>query len=231
MSVALVLPCYNPPAQWAQNVVARYYEFKNAIGADVQLVIVRDGGGKWNETDISLLQAEIPLLKLVAYETNMGKGYAIRQGILQAEAEIYLYTDIDFPYLNAGMVALYKALAGKEADMVIGVKDETYYRQMPPQRRFISKALRKMIRLVFALPVSDTQCGLKGFNKKVKQVFLSTTINRYLFDLEFIRKGYKANFTIKPVPVALKQGVHAPNVNHKVLLGEMVNFIRVMLKK
>ena len=74
-------------------------------------------------------------------------------------------------------------LAG--ADVAVGVREEAYYAQIPPARRWVSRLLRRLIRHVLRLPVDDTQCGLKGFNETGRHLFLRTT-KRYLFDLEML---------------------------------------------
>ena len=81
------------------------------------------------------------------------------------------------------------------------------------------------------MPITDTQCGLKGFKSEVKPVFLATTINRYLFDLEFIRNAYNiGNYQICAIPITLNPGVHFRPMNYKVLLPEMFNFIKILLR-
>ena len=71
-------------------------------------------------------------------------------------------------------------------NVVIGVKDQSYYDHVPPLRRSISRVFRFFVRSLLRIPTDDTQCGLKGFDQVGKAVFLKTTIDRYLFDLEFV---------------------------------------------
>jgi hypothetical protein len=77
--------------------------------------------------------------------------------------------------------------------------------------------------------VDDTQAGLKGFTKKVKPVFLATTINRYLFDLEFIYllSSKKNNFKIEGIPITLRPGITFSHMNKKILLQEARNFLKI----
>ena len=233
MTVSLILPCYNPPQGWAQNIYANYQAFCTGSGAAVQLIVVLDGASA-AVTDESLqyLGACIPGMVLVRYAQNRGKGYAIRQGVAKATGAIIIYTDIDFPYTTASMLSIFRCLDADGYDVAIGIKDEAYYRHVPHLRKLISRFLRSMTRVFLSLPVTDTQCGLKGFRSQVAPLFLKTTIDRYLFDLEFVRNCFKVRkFRIKPIPVALNEKVQFRNMNYSILLPEMLNFAGLLFKK
>ena len=117
------------------------------------------------------------------------------------------------------------------AEVVIGVRDEAYYNHLPVMRMRISKWLRAFNGKLLRLKVNDTQAGLKGFHALYKPVFLSTTIDRYLFDLEFIYllskyKGIK----LVPLPIQLREGITFSKMNRKILLQEGVNFLKIWLR-
>ena len=58
---------------------------------------------------------------------------------------------------------------------------------------------------------SDTQAGLKGFSRKGRSVFLSTCINTYLFDLEFVYKACRhPDLIMEEVLVKLRDAVCFP---------------------
>lgn len=232
MSVSLVLPCYNPPQGWAENIVRQYGLLTGLAGQAMELVIVRDGISRGvTDGDIRLITEQIPGVHFIRYEHNKGKGHALRTGIAQATGDIIIYTDIDFPYTNESFLKIYNALQGNICDVAVGVKDAAYYQKVPALRRIISKFLQFFIRIFLSTPITDTQCGLKGFTATVKPVFLATTIDRYLFDLEFIRNSYKRkNIRIEPIPVSLNAGVHFRPMNYKVLLPEMINFIKILFR-
>jgi glycosyltransferase involved in cell wall biosynthesis len=232
MAISLILPCYNPVPGWEQNVCSSFRSFVSRVHEQVELVIVSDGISKSVTTEtLTFLKENIPSLKLIEYPVNRGKGYAIRQGVAVATGDVIMYTDIDFPYAPDSMHNVYEALKNNEADVAIGVKNEDYYAHVPFLRRAISKYLRALIHLFLSMPVTDTQCGLKGFNKDVAPLFLQTTINRYLFDLEFVRNCFKSKkYRVKAIPVALNENIHFRSMNYRILLPEMLNFIKLLFK-
>ena len=233
MIVSLVLPCYNPPAGWEQVVHGNYDSFSRSLPEKTELILVLDGASA-NVTDSSLqfLTEQISQLTVVKYEENRGKGYAIRQGVAKATGDVIIYTDVDFPYSAASMRSIYEKLVTDTCDVAVGVKNESYYTHVPFVRRMISKFLRWVVRTFLSMPITDTQCGLKGFKRNVTPLFMQTTIDRYLFDLEFVRNCYKSKiYRVLPVPVALNENVHFRKMNFRILLPEMLNFVRLLFRK
>ncbi len=232
MLVSVVLPCFNPPAQWETNILVRYRELAAIIADDLQLIVVFDGASdQVTEAQKKLLHSGIPGIIIVEYEVNRGKGYATRQGVKASDGDLIIYTDIDFPYQIKSIVDIYDTLRTGQADIAVGIKGDEYYSHVPYLRRVISRYLRALTGFFLALPVSDTQCGLKGFTKTAGTLFLETSIDRYLFDLEFLRNAYKnRKFSIKPVVVHLNENVHFRKMNYKIIFPEIRNFIKILLR-
>lgn len=229
--VAIVVPVFNPKADWLVVLLDRYHELKTFLNhLDFNLHIVNDGSGPVIE--VSHLGATLQKYSdifLHTYPENQGKGYALRYGIQRIQQPIIIYTDVDLPFELNSMVAVIQAL--QEHDVAVGVKDDSYYSKLPLQRRLISKTLQRLIRFGYPkLLTSDTQCGLKGMNAAGKTVFLKTQTNRYLFDLEFIFMLSRTNLKQCTVPVKLRPGVVFSQMNTRVLLQELNNFFRILRK-
>ena len=233
MPVSLVLPCYNPQPAWEKVVFAGWQDFQHRVGEVTELVLVLDGDSPGiTEAALAMLEKEIPTLKVIRYPQNKGKGYATRKGVEAATGDIILYTDVDFPYTTDSMWRIYQSLRGNECDIAIGVKDDAYYANVPAMRRLISKALRFFISVFLSMPITDTQCGLKGFNRRGAAVFMATRIDRYLFDLEFVYKSFQSKqYGVKAIPVALKENVRFRPLNYSILLPELITAVRFLLNK
>lgn len=225
-TLTIVLPCYNPSQGWESNVLEEYRLLKATLPLEhIQLIIMNDGSSvNVSEESISLFATEGVVF--IQRDVNYGKGFTLREGVQQALADKIIYTDIDFPYTHNSFLAVYNAL--KQADVAIGVRSEAYYANMPKARVYISKTLRFFIRKFLSIPTDDTQCGLKGFNIKGKDVFLQTKINRYLFDLEFVFLSARTQLSIAQVPVELKSGIVLSKMRGFILLGEGMNFLRIL---
>lgn len=232
MNISLIQPCYNPPPDWERNLCDTYSELVNRVGSEIELIIVLDGINTIQYApSISYIQSNIPTANIIEYTPNMGKGYAIRKGVEVANGNIIVYTDIDFPYELDSMLNIIYALSQGLCDVAVGIKDENYYNHVPFIRRQISKLLQRMIKVLLRIPTTDTQCGLKGFKTSVKPMFLNTSINRYLFDLEFIYNSYNSKkYVIKTYPVRLREHVKFRRMNYNILFSEGMNFLKLYFK-
>ena len=232
-SFDIVLPCFNPSADWTGRVLTAWKSIENVLPAySFRLILVNDGSTTGIETaDIELLQSEVASFVYLNSNPNMGKGFALRKGVEAAKAPFVIYTDIDFPYEEKSLLEVARLLVEEGADVVAGVRADAYYDGVPADRRRISRFLRWMLRTFLRLKVTDTQCGLKGFNQKGRQIFLKTGINRFLFDLEFIFLASSAKeIKLLPAEAHLKPGIVFSHVSIKVLMGEAWNFMRVLFR-
>lgn len=233
--IALVLPCFNPLTGWATNVLASLDRFSSLLpaGITVHLYLVNDGSTRnIDQAEITLLEQTLPRFTYLSYPTNRGKGYALRMGIERVQEPICLFTDIDFPYEEQSMVQVFATLQAGNCDLAVGARDEAYYHQVPATRRRISHLLRGMTRNLLHLPVSDTQCGLKGFNATGRAVFLETTTDRYLFDLELLfLASRQPRVRVEPVLVSLKPGVVFSTLNSRILLTEGASFLKILWRR
>ena len=231
-SLDIILPAYNPLPGWEEVVIGRFQSLVKALpDVKIRLFIVNDGSLRLDENQSTgLLKEVIPDLQWISYKENRGKGYALRQGVIKSTADFVVYTDIDWPYTEESMIGVIRTLTGS-ADAVIGKRDENYYTHLPPARRRISRLLRSINAKLLRLKVDDTQAGLKGFRKNVKDIFLSTTIDRYLFDLEFIYLiSAKKEIKVIGYPIALRPGITFSKMNRNILFQEARNFLKIWVR-
>ena len=178
---------------------------------------------------MSRIEARTQDLLLISYPTNMGKGFAIRAGVQRSTAPVIAFTDIDFPYTMESMLRVIHPVLEGTADVALAVRNITYYTHLPAGRKLMSKMLRWVNRNVLRLHTSDTQGGLKAFNLSVRDLFLQGRINRYLFDLEFAYLlSRNPSIRVLPVEADLREGIQMSPVRLKILLGESLNFLKVI---
>lgn len=228
----IIVPCYNPRPGWIHSIEKSMGEIKADLPphAFQSLILVNDGSTSGiTEREIDELGLKLPELKVIEYQKNKGKGHAVRTGVRSSDADIQIYTDIDFPYENTAVVDFYNSLAANTPDIVVASRGNTYYNSLSSFRKVLSKTLKWLNGHLFRLSTSDTQGGLKGFGKKGKKIFLTTTISRYLFDLEFIQKATKENLIIEAIEVKLKPDIVLPSPSPTILVKELHNFIRLLI--
>lgn len=221
--VDLVLPVHNPNSGWFSEVKDRHKKLVAACAMPVRLIIVDDGSSDLKE--VSKLDGNGILLIQLA--VNQGKGAALRKGFEVADAPIVLFTDIDFPYEIESMVSIIRSLENG-ADVSLGYREDDYYDRVPWFRKLMSESFRFVLKTILHFPITDTQCGLKGMNQRGKEVFLQTKIDRFLVDMEFIKRAVKAkNLRIEPVVVQLRDDVVFSKMGIRVIASELLNFWRI----
>ena len=231
--LCIVVPCYNPSDEWAPAFAFKFNELKVKLKDDVRqidLILVNDGHMNGIRPPVlDTIANLLPDIQIISYETNRGKGYALREGVQRAQADLYLITDADFPYTMDSMLAIVRHLL-EHGGIAAGNRDLAYYSHVPLFRRLLSKSLRWMLRHLLRLQVTDSQCGLKGFDNAGKSVFLESKIDRFLFDLEFLLLA-KKRVNVMPVPVELRQGVVFSKVGWNILATEGFNFLKLFVRQ
>lgn len=226
----IVLPCYNPINNWELELVQHINSLQSLLQEyTLNIIVVNDASDKGvSDENINYLEKHLENFKYISYIDNKGKGYALREGVKTISDGLILYTDIDFPYEYESMISILKTLE-QGSDIAVGTRNHEYYENTPTKRKWISKILRFVFKTVFGLPITDTQCGLKGFNQKGKQVFLNTVIKRFLFDMEFIALASRnSDVVMTPVHVRLRENVTFSKMNLKILANEFWNFLRIL---
>lgn len=212
-----------------------YTLFKGAIPAETSIhtYLVNDGSKSGiRQEDIQFLSDKIGGFTYIDSPVNQGKGGALRDAVQQTTGKWVIYTDADYPYLIANAVEMFGLLSSDTADVVVGVRDEQYYDQLPLGRKIFSLSLKVMNYLFFPqLKVKDTQSGLKGFNQKGKEVFLKTRIPAFLFDMEFLVLASKrSDIRIQWIYVQAREGIVFSTMRAKTILTELYNFISILFR-
>jgi hypothetical protein len=228
----VIVPCYKPPAHWEAAMTQRFLIFSQMVApvfARTRLTIVIDGAAEnAGETAISALKTALPDSRILFFEQNTGKGFALRQGVSAADAGFYLVTDMDFPYTSESMCQVAADLREK-GGIIAGRRAQEYYVHTPASRRWLSKTFRWVLRHILRQPVDDSQCGLKAFDDAGKVVFLRTRINRFLYDLEFLMLA-NGQVPVHQTPVVLRPDIVFSKVNFRILIQESFNFLRLWIK-
>lgn len=231
MTLDILIPIYQPHEKWASEFIDHYHVLKSRLTPNlkVNLILVNDGSITDLEKDGAFISSHLAEASYYSYKENRGKGYALRYAAEKSQAEWIMYTDYDFPYTYDSMLNMLDKLMSGEFDAVVGKRDDSYYNHISPRRRRISQFLKKFNSLLFNLPTDDTQCGLKAFNAEARKTFLETTTDRYLIDVEFLKKLSSAKKRVGVQMVELRKGVVLSKISNLSLFKEMINYLRIML--
>lgn len=201
--ISIVIPAYNEAAR-IELTLERVLSCVEQCGWDAEVLVVDDGSTDSTTAIVQAWMGRYSYLHLIKNLTNRGKGYSVRNGLLQAAGEIVLFTDADLSAPMEEAELLFAAIhAG--ADVAIGSRWLDKQKQtihQPMYRRFFGRCFNWVTRKVMGLPFKDTQCGFKAFKRDAAQViFRLQTIERWGFDPEILFIARKLRYSIVEVPV------------------------------
>ena len=205
--LSIVIPAYNEASRIGAT-LSRVLACVATQGWDAEVLVVDDGS---NDETSAIVERWMRMpgrasgrLHLIQNPGNRGKGYSVRNGLLQAAGEIVMFTDAD---LSAPMEEAERLLTAirEGADVAIGSRWLDRQRQtiqQPLYRQIFGRCFNWITRRVMNLPFHDTQCGFKAFRRDAAQViFRLQTIERWGFDPEILFIARKLKYTIVEVPV------------------------------
>ena len=197
ISINILIPLFTHP--WISKFLSQVIKF------DFKIIIVNDGS---NDSSLKIIN-NIKLKNLIIINnlTNLGKGNAIKKGILNSKGKIVLITDTDLSASVDQFTILYnKYLEG--FDIVIGSrssKDAIILKKQSILRIIAGKIFNFCVKSILKLDFKDTQCGFKLFNGiAIRKLIKYSIINRFCIDVEILYLGKKLDLMIHEIGIQWK---------------------------
>jgi glycosyltransferase involved in cell wall biosynthesis len=168
-----------------------------------EVVAVNDGS---SDDTFGVLQKEEnldPCIKVISYNPNRGKGYAVRTGVMQSSGNIVIFVDGDLDISHNKIRDYVKEL--ENFDLVIASKRHPQSKlDAPLSRKFLSRMFNLLVRMAIGIKVKDTQSGLKaGKGDALRAIFRIMLVKRYAFDVELLTIATALNLNIKEMPIEI----------------------------
>lgn len=218
---SVIIPVYNEESNVA-GTIKKVLEF-SAKEPDFNFIFVNDGSV---DRTLEILKSEVgekERIKILSYNPNRGKGFAIKRGVEYVNSDYVVFIDGDLAYSLDNLVLMRELL--EKNDVVIGSRAlcEENATQLTMARKIFGKGFNFLSRTILGLKYRDMQAGIKGFRKEVaKELFKLQKIRGFAFDVEIIYIGKKKNYSIKEMSVRVSE-------NHQ-LKKSKVNLIRDSFK-
>lgn len=204
--VSIVVPAFEEEDRLGDS-VQKILEYAGSENIDAELIIVDDGSGDRTAVVAEQAITNFPdaKAKVIRYEQNRGKGFAVRTGLLAATSEVALFSDADLSTPIDEMHKLLDPIIAGEYDVTFGSRalDRSLIGSHQPWRREQGgKVMNLVIRTFSGLPFSDTQCGFKAFNMaKFRPLLDKMTVDRFGFDVEFLFAANYNGLRLCEIPV------------------------------
>jgi dolichyl-phosphate beta-glucosyltransferase len=203
ITYSIVIPAYNEGGRLSAT-LEKVLGYMRAQGWNAEVIVVNDGS-RDNTAELARGFAERdPMVRLVENPGNRGKGYAVRNGMLNARGEVVLFSDADLSSPIEEMPKLLAALASG-ADIAIGsrwLRAEMQTQRQSLHRQLFGRVFNLLLRIILGLKFKDTQCGFKAFTRRAAQTILPMQrIERWGFDPEILFLARKFGFRVEEVAV------------------------------
>lgn len=204
--ISILIPAFNEE----DKIIITIKEIINVFekfGYDYEIVIIDDGS---IDNTFNTVQENLNIfngrVKIESYRPNSGKGFAIKYGFKFVSGDYVLFLDADMDLHPSQITNFLKLMEDNEADLVMGSKrHKDSIVDYPKSRKFLSNGYYFLIKILFGLPVKDTQTGFKLFRYKALENSISKIIvKRYAFDLELLVVLHKLGYKIIECPIYLK---------------------------
>jgi glycosyltransferase involved in cell wall biosynthesis len=200
---SIVVPAYNESAR-LPAALQQILDHVHQQHWNVEVVVVDDGSRDDTVEVARRFAAEHPEVRVIRNPGNQGKGYAVRNGMLQARGEVMLFTDADLSSPISEASKLFAALEAG-ADVAIGSRwldPSLQFRRQSLQRRMLSRIYHFYLRLLLRFPYRDTQCGFKAFTRSAAEIiFPLQLVRRWGFDPEVLYLAHRHGMKVAEIPV------------------------------
>ena len=206
---SIIIPAYNEGARLGAT-LERVLLYVAEHGWDAELIVVNDGS-RDNTPDLVRARARTNReLRLIENPGNRGKGYSVRNGMLNAHGEILLFTGAGLSSPIEEASKLFAAIQAG-ADVAIGsrwLQPDLQTQRQSLLRQFYGRGFNLALRILLGLRFKDTQCGFKAFRRgSAERLFSMQTIEGWGFDAELLYLADKSGLKIKEVPVVWSDAV------------------------
>ncbi len=211
--ISVVIPAFNE-AEMVTRCLAETVAALETLDAPYEVILVDDGSSD-GTAELARAAAELlPRVRVIGNEINLGKGSALARGAFSALGDVVLFVDADLEVHPRQLVLLLERMEATGADVVIGSKLHPASRiDVPSGRHALSVGYYLLVRLLFRLPVHDTQTGLKLFRREpLIRVLPRLLVKRFAHDLEVLVNINRLGYRIEEAPVVVTRTRPFPRI-------------------
>ena len=204
--LSIVIPAYNEATRLG-NTLAAVVDYMRQNYPQGEVIVVDDGSAD-DTADLaraSFAKARPLRTSVISYKSNLGKGRAVRLGLLAARGDVALFSDADLSTPISETPKLIDPILKNECDVAFGSRalDRSLIGVHQSWRREQGgRVFNLFVRLATGMPFWDTQCGFKAFKMSVcRPLVEAATVDRFGFDVELLYLAHRAGLRLREVPV------------------------------
>lgn len=193
--LSVIVPVYKQEKTIIED-IKNIYHVLDQIRYDYELIVVVDGISIDRSYQL-VKKLKLKKLKVFGYQTNHGKGYAIRYGMAKTSGDYISFIDAGMEIDPNGISMILEHMEWYNADIIAASKRHPASKvNYPLDRKIISFGGHLIARFLLGLNIYDTQAGLKIFKRQVlEKVLPRLLLKNYAFDLEMLSVANRLGFS------------------------------------
>ena len=225
--LSIVIPSFNEELR-LPGTLAQISSYIRTSKRETEVIVVDDGSTDRTSDVATSFRGEIQRLRVVRNQSNRGKGYSVRRGMIEARGRVVLFTDADLSAPIAEADKLLAALA--DHDVAIGSRamDRSLISiHQSAFREYAGIIFNFIVRAILRLPFVDTQCGFKAFRRdRCRVIFEQQRIERFGFDPELLYLARHHGLSAAEIPV---RWAHSPDTKVSMFRDSVQMFLDVFV--
>lgn len=213
--ISVVIPAYNENGIILETIKECVSSLN---GIDHEIIVVDDGSHDGTYGTVKEFVRGHNNIKIVNYEGNQGKGFAIRYGFKYTTGDVVAFIDADLNIHPGQILTFINEMERTDADVVVGSKRHPDSKvNYPINRKILSNIYYMFVTILFGLNVKDTQVGMKLYKRKVlNDLCPIVLVKRYAFDIEILANAHRLGYKIREAPVEINMDFDS-KVNKKAI--------------
>ncbi len=204
--LSIIIPAFNEenrlPLTLQKTIV-----FLNAQSYVSEIIVVNDGSKDKTKESAEAFLSQYINLHIINLTSNKGKGFAVKEGMLNARGKFRLFMDADYA-VPIEFVTTFLSMIDHEYDIVIGsrgLRQSQIVQHQPFLREYFAKVFGLLQRVILGLPFIDTQCGFKLFTSSAaEKLFNMQTLTCAYFDAEILYIAHNIKMQIGEIGIRWK---------------------------
>lgn len=203
--ISVVIPVFNEEPVLRRSLLAVLECLERLDLPDGFEVVCVDDGSADRSLEILRDVARDRPVEVLENSVNLGKGAAVRRGMLAARGDPTFFVDADLATPLDEIPRFLPLLVEGGADVAIGTRkhpEARVLKRQGPIRTFMGLGYTGLANRVLGLRHSDYTCGFKGFRRKAAEaIFQRSVVDGWSFDAEILFLANRLGLKIVEVPV------------------------------
>lgn len=234
--VSILVPVYNMEKSIDESVKI-LVDSVDKFFSEYEIILSNDGSCDNTHTVLKSIEKKYQNVIVVNSEVNHGKGHALKRAFEYSSGRYIAFCDADMELHPSQLENFFNIMEKENVDIVIGSKrhpsSSVNYSLI---RKIISFVYFAFVKIVFDLPIHDTQTGLKLFKREaLSGVFPRILVKAFAYDIEVLAAAYHNGYKIAEAPVAINPnrnfGFIALNTLYKTFIDTLAIFYRLSFLK